>query len=420
MVQHAACPRSRAWLILQGLGTDFQSVLTDKLLARGDCVARVYYCGGDWLFRGQDEALIFDQPRDKLPDFYRQILTERTYDGIILFGDQRDIHRPIFELAGDIPVYVLEEGYLRPGYVTFERGGSNANSALPKDAATIHHLAAGVDKPTPPAPLPPPMRRRVLMDLRHVWGTFWLRKRFPHYRTHRPYTKGAEAWGWAKRLAKRPLVSRWSRRRWRALRGKSFFFLPLQLNADTQMHQHSPFNSVLEVIDRVLRSFATHAPLHYYLLVKNHPLDNGIWPYGSYIKRLAKHLGIADRVVYVDAGDAAPMVAAAQGLVLVNSTVGLSALIAGRPVKTLGTALYDMPGLTDPQDLDTFWQKPQKPDANLLADFIKIMQVGTLIEGDLFTPIGIDRATDAILDILSGRRPRLRRAAGKSIFDDHS
>ena len=403
----------RSWIILQGLGTDFQAQLTRKLQAAGDQVYRVYYCGGDWWFRGTDTGYHFTgQPKD-LEAFYRKLLDDVVPDGIILFGDRRAIHKPIFELA-DCPIYVLEEGYLRPGYITFERGGTNAHSPLPKDRHNITELAKGIITPADPSPLPAPMRRRVYMDIKHILGTLLLRKRYPYFKTHRPYSKRQEAWGWAKRLSRRPWVKRWSELRWHAVKDSRYFFLPLQLNADTQMHVHSPFGSVLEVIEQVLTSFSEHAPLDTKLLIKNHPLDNGILPYGGFIKKLAGKLSIQDRVVYIDGGDATPMIDRTQGVVVVNSTVGLAALMAGKPTLTLGTALYDIDGLTDQQPLDAFWQAPRGPDAPLVADFVKLLKVASLVEGDLFTPQGIDLATNAIVAVLAGERPRLHRIHGKS------
>jgi capsular polysaccharide export protein len=51
--------------------------------------------------------------------------------------------------------------------------------------------------------------------------------------------------------------------------------------------------------------------------------------------------------------------------VLINSTVGLSALLHNIPTKTLGRAMYDMPGLTCQKPLEQFWHVPTPVDREL-------------------------------------------------------
>ena len=49
-----------------------------------------------------------------------------------------------------VAVYVFEEGYLRPDYVTLEPGGVNAASALPREPG--FYLAQAASQPARPAP----------------------------------------------------------------------------------------------------------------------------------------------------------------------------------------------------------------------------------------------------------------------------
>ena len=57
----------------------------------------------------------------------------------------------------------------------------------------------------------------------------------------------------------------------------------------------------------------------------------------------------------------------ARGVVTVNSTVGLWALRAGRPVITLGDAIYDIDGLTFRGGLDAFWTEAGPPERMIAA-----------------------------------------------------
>jgi len=49
---------------------------------------------------------------------------------IVLYGDTRPIHAQAVEIANKLglSVHVFEEGYMRPYWVTYERGGTNGNS----------------------------------------------------------------------------------------------------------------------------------------------------------------------------------------------------------------------------------------------------------------------------------------------------
>jgi hypothetical protein len=51
----------------------------------------------------------------------------------------------------------------------------------------------------------------------------------------------------------------------------------------------------------------------------------------------------------------------ARGTLVINSTVELSSIHHGTPVKVLGEAIYDMPGLTSQVLLDDFWHTAQEP-----------------------------------------------------------
>ena len=56
-----------------------------------------------------------------------------------------------------------------------------------------------------------------------------------------------------------------------------------------------------------------------------------------------------------------------RGIVLVNSSIGTLALEHGCAVKALGTATYDMPGLTFQGSLDDFWTASMTPDPSFFV-----------------------------------------------------
>ena len=82
----------------------------------------------------------------------------------------------------------------------------------------------------------------------------------------------------------------------------------------------------------------------------------------------------------------------AQGVIVVNSTVGLSALHHRRPLIALGTAIYDMPGMTWQGSLDDFWLHGEPPDMHLYQCFLDYIIHHTQINGDFYTRTGIEMA----------------------------
>ncbi|HAZ97986.1 MAG TPA: capsule biosynthesis protein CapA, partial [Halomonas sp.] len=74
--------------------------------------------------------------------------------------------------------------------------------------------------------------------------------------------------------------------------GKPYFMLPLQLNTDAQIRDHSPYANMEEVMEHVMGSFAEHAPSDAMLCIKNHPLDMGLVNYPQIIDRLSDVYGL--------------------------------------------------------------------------------------------------------------------------------
>ncbi|MGN9493279.1 capsular polysaccharide export protein, LipB/KpsS family, partial [Escherichia coli] len=106
----------------------------------------------------------------------------------------------------------------------------------------------------------------------------------------------------------------------------------------------------------------------------------------------AKELGIDDRLRFIDAGHLPTLLDNSRGVIVVNSTVGLSALHHKRPLIALGTAIYSMPGLTWQGSLDDFWTQAEPPDMHLYQAFLDYVMHHTQINGDFYTRTGIEMA----------------------------
>ncbi|MBN3804597.1 capsular biosynthesis protein [Paraburkholderia sp. Ac-20336] len=386
----------RSFLALQGTASPFFSRLAVALRERGHTLGRVNFCGGDLAYAGNGEAWNFDRTSAELNDWYAKRLKTANFTDVIMFGDCREIHRPIHPIAEThgLRVHVFEEGYVRPHWLTLEQYGVNGRSQLPRDPAW--YLAQR--RFTPPSPAGRHtgynLFERAFHDIRYRAANALFAPRFPHYRSHRPRNGFFEYAGLAARALRQRQHHKVSDQVTRELLDakQRYYIFPLQLNSDAQIVVHSPFEGVRQAISKVLTSFATYAPADTCLVIKNHPLDTGLIDHRSHALKLARDLGIAERLRFIDAGHLPTLLDNARGVVVVNSTVGLSALHHRRPLMALGTAIYNMPGLTWQGSLDDFWRDAEQPDMNLYQAFLDYVVHHTQINGDFYTKTGIAMA----------------------------
>ena len=335
----------RSFLFLQGLASRFFEQLGRALALRGHAVHRVNFNGGDRAFWRLPGAVDFRDRAAAWPAFLERLLIDRRVDDMILFGDCRPPHRaaiPVARARG-LRVTVVEEGYLRPDWITFEDGGVNGFSALPRAPDWYREQAQGLPEWRDPPSVPGSFRRRAAEDVLYAAASMLAARRFPHYASHRPYFQLIEYAGWLRRLA----LQRGAERRAKAaiadLVGSAdpVFLFPLQLDCDYQMRLHSPFRAVHVAIEQVLASFARHAPPAARLALKLHPMDSGLYDWAAIAGHIAVALGVSDRLSVVDGGALAALLAACRGVVTINSTLGCQALAEGCPVIALGQPIYD-------------------------------------------------------------------------------
>jgi len=392
-------PPNRQILVLQGVASLFLSMLGKALRERGHSVLRINFSLGDRWFWRAGNAIDYRGKMADWPSFVGQLLVEKNITDLVLFGDCREVHRPAILAAKKlgIAVHVLEEGYLRPDWITLEAGGVNGYSDLPRDADT--YLTQGALLPQTPTPLSVGggMKKRIRDDV--IWNSLTILGRFLYgdYRTHRPFNAFVEYAGWLRRLSKAKGAKRHAQR---VVDGCSeapgrAYVLALQLDSDYQIRVHSPFSGMTEVIEKVIASFAEHAPKNSMLVVKNHPLDNGLINHRKTTRETACRHGVRHRVRFIDGGHLPTLLDSARGLVVVNSTVGLSGLFHHCPTKTLSDPVYNLPGLTYQGGLDRFWDEGKPADRPLFEAFNKVIAARTQLNGNFYTPHGIVSGVDA-------------------------
>ncbi len=355
-----------------------------SLEAHGATVFRINLSGGDtrdW----PDPTVAFKGHFSEWPVFIDRFLRQYAITDILLFGDCRPHHvtaRGMAEMRG-IRTHVLEEGYLRPHWMTLEREGVNARSLLSRDKAWFRKEALRLPAEDDLPPVTASFRRRARDSYWHyhrvVTGRLW----FPHYRSHRSGSIIMEGLGWLWKFARQKGNERRAAEVLASLAGKPLFVLPLQLSGDYQIRAHSSFPNMKSAARYVIESFATHAPEDAHLLLKTHPMDISFFDWGRFVRREARRLHLEGRLHYADGGDLDAIIEGAKGLVCVNSTSATLALARNVPVCTIGEAIYDLEGLTHQGHLDSFWTTPSASEPGLYEAFRRVLVDRCLVRGGL-------------------------------------
>jgi len=387
--------QGRRFLIVTAPFGGFGGVLARALTRRGAEVARMIFNAGDAASWREGGAVRFDQGVSQWPTRLREL--SQDFTDIVVFGEGGPYNQGVLAQAGQLQatIWVLENGYFRPDWITVERNGVNASSALARDAASY-------GAPTPPLPVTRPIGKIlphhvINISLYHfiVWAGGAL---YPRFRS--PYTTPAwrQCLGHMARYLK--LIFQ-SRRKLAAdviaARGP-YFIACLQREGDAQLLRYSRFADNAGFLAEVMDSFARHASADQRLVVKNHPLDPGLVNLAAVTRRLAAERGLSGRVDFIDGGNLAQLCRASRGMVVNNSSAALSALGFHTPVKVLGQAFFDFEGMTDQQPLDGFWRAPVAADPQLFTRFRAHVIARTQINGNYHEPRAMVWTASAIAE----------------------
>ncbi len=366
----------RRFLMLQGPHGPFFAQLAAMLRAAGAEVWRAGFNLGDRAFwRDRARYVPWQGPAGDWPAACAALLEARAITDIVLYGDTRPVHAAAIAAARarGITIHVFEEGYLRPYWVTYERGGANGNSRL--TGLGLAEMQAALARLDMDLPDPPghwgDMRQHVF------WGAVYHGlvlaggRAYPRFRPHRALGVGQEFALYLRRVllmplhrAERALATRRVRRG-----GFPYHLVLLQLAHDASFLAHSPFATMAEFLDLVLAGFAEGAPGHHHLVFKAHPLEDGRAAIAADLARLARARGIGDRVHFIRGGKLAPLLDHARSAVTVNSTAGQQALWRGLPLRAFGTAVYSRPEFVSDQPLAEFFARPMRPDSRAYRDY---------------------------------------------------
>ncbi len=377
----------------------FYRRFADDLRDAGLKVTKTNLNAGDALFFRGPEAVSYRGTPAAWPAYLRELVKSRGIDGLFVFGDGRPYHRAAIAVARELalPVFVFEEGYLRPYHVTLERDGVNGFSRMPKQSAAFRAFEEA--EPVDVKPTGNSFRYAgwyaTLYSIALTTGALL----YPRYEHHRPLNMFVEAYRWVHSGISKLWYARTERDVLPTMTQQfdaRYFVLALQVHCDFQL-THSRFQSVEQFIEEAVRSFAAHAPTSDQLVIKHHPLDRAYRNYADLIARLRIQSGLGARLVYVHDLHLPTLLRHSRGAVMINSTVGLQALEYGTPVKILGSSIYDLEGMTDQAPLERFWQQPTAPDPARVRGFRNYLLRQNQVNGNFYLPFpGTTRGTGLV------------------------
>ncbi|BAQ71062.1 polysaccharide synthesis/modification protein [Rhodovulum sulfidophilum] len=125
-----------------------------------------------------------------------------------------------------------------------------------------------------------------------------------------------------------------------------FLFCPLQVPNDSQITMFAGWVESVEGMIAALARASAALPPGWHIRLKEHPSAKT-----SLAEPLAAALADAGgRLVIDNATDSFAQLAASQGVITINSSMGLQAFFHDKPVIVLGEAFFAIPGLTAPAD----------------------------------------------------------------------
>ncbi|MBE1288063.1 MAG: capsular biosynthesis protein [Alteromonadaceae bacterium] len=266
--------------------------------------------------------------------YYFAYFTKHQPQKIVLWNGMKQPNKTPVEVARalNIPVFLFENGLL-PNTTVLDPKGVNALNSLPRERTFYEKL------PTPDVMFKPRLQQREFHKF--------------------------------KKLSKQSSVL-----------PKHFIFVPFQVANDTQVICHSPFihsmEHLYEVLTDALRQLHQSGYSDIHLVMKEHPS----WP-KSYKALYDAH----PNIIFANNETSQSLIEQSLGVITINSTVGIEAIMLGKPVITLGDACYNIDGIVhhcpNQESLNhaivEFWQ--ENPNQPLRDKFLYYLAKHYLLPG---------------------------------------
>lgn len=380
--------QKKAYLLQGPIGPFFKN-LQSELIKSGFKTKRILFHSADALFAPRNDVLRFSGDLSDWEKWFRSELALERPDVLLIFGTSRPAHKVACKLAQEfgIEIVSLEEGYLRSGYITCERGGNNHLSPLNQWKPVTSENAQQRS----------PLKLRSSFIMICLWGAiFYLHREFTkrdseQYLYHRK-TQGAlkETISWVCHMTRRVRAKLSEKNVVRTLldrHRKKYILVPLQTPSDAQIRIASRGWSNEKLVSECLSSVRV-LPKGHLMVFKTHPLDENAHSLVAAIWSEAKRLGVADRVRVLQSGKLSDLTKFSSGMIVINSTSAFSALHHHVPVLVLGDAIFRHSSVVTvgngADSIKAFIKcREAKPPQNITA-FINAVKAKALLPGDFY------------------------------------
>lgn len=381
---------SRRAVLLQGPVGPFFARLQETLDAGGWETVRILFNAGDARYHGLGREISYAGAMSAWRMWFAGFLKNFRPDVVLLFGDQRGIHRDAAQACREAgtPVVCFEEGYLRPDYVTMELDGNNAESRLRRWTPTHE---ASFESPEPQRMPNNGFKTTAFQAAQYITILRLGMLRYPYYRHHRPRGAIVESLLWTRNAARK---WRHANKNLRAIQhivetlDARYFLVALQVHDDLQLLRHGAGWTLETLIESTISSFARSGHPDHHLVLKGHPLDRGHSSSRELTRKLARLFGVADRVHYVDDGSLGLLARHCRGMVTVNSTSAMVAFAHGKPVFAAGASFYEALAANgadgSAEGLSRFWRLTPQLDEKLWKAFRAHMVATTQVNGSYY------------------------------------
>lgn len=379
----------RNYLILQMPCGRFGRDLQRALIEAGQHCTRIVFNGGDLVGALRQHFVRYTKSPAEWPSWVEEFARSQGITDLVCYGDCRSYHCAAIDVLTPlgIRIHVLEEGYLRPNWITCECNGVNGFSELTK--MDVGKLPDCSDI-RPETELPNSFLSYCWLGFLYYFWTFMLRPAFPRYVSHRELGILTEARLWLGRLASLPV----RRMRLRKLPErinelkKPVHLVLLQLNGDSQVKVHSDFRSVADFACYCISEFAASGSADSLLVFKNHPLDNGVISLGKLIRREAEKHGLSGRVFFADGGSLMSLLGSSVSAISINSTACHQALRRGIPTLLVGRTVFNHPLITSHVPMREFFTLRPSKNRSDYDRLISYMMQTCQINGGYYNPEG--------------------------------
>ena len=366
--------------------------MAQEIEAVGGEALRTVCEGGEYLETPAHCRVLYRRGAGDWKRFVRGVVRRKKIDAIITFNDTLPRNRGALEVAEEFGLhsFVLENGYLRPHWVTLERDGVNGFSRLPRDPS-IYLEARQAAPEAPDDRFPAGLRPHVMHTISHFCAAILFKPALgfdANYYGDSVYRQGfgyVREYFWRVTHDESPVLAR-------ALEladaGRKVFLALLQKPGDAQLVVHSRHGGNAAFVDELISSFAADAPADAILVVKQHPLDYGVERTPARVAALIERHNLSDRVFFLRKTSIDMIMARAHAVVTINSTAGLAAIIEEKPVLCVGRAFYNIPGLTSVGPLSQFWRDAAPPSSDLVKGFVAFLKSTSQFNGGFHTPEG--------------------------------